>query len=117
LGAAGNRGVEHVNAAFAEFRGNVTGGVGGDGRAIDQYRIWRHARDQAVRAEGDGRDVGAGGDDGGPFARGPSELRRRAGAGRGVDTNGKPIPEIERKLAGAWQEIENVGRWAKENKP
>ena len=48
---------------------------------------------------------------------GITAMATAAGAGRGVDTNGKPLPDIERKLAAAWQEIESVGRWAKENKP
>lgn len=48
---------------------------------------------------------------------GITAMATAAGAGRGVDTNGTPIPEIERKLSAAWQEIENVGRWARENKP
>jgi len=48
---------------------------------------------------------------------GITAMATAAGAGRGVDTNGKPLPEIERKLSAAWQEIESVGKWAKDNKP
>lgn len=48
---------------------------------------------------------------------GITALATAAGAGRGVDTNGTPIPNIERKLAEAWREVESVGKWAKENRP
>gem|GEM_PF-4659520 len=64
LGAAGNRGVEHVDALLGELRGNPAGGLGGDGRTVDQHRAGRHAFDQAILAEGDSLDIGARGDDG-----------------------------------------------------
>ncbi len=77
LRTAGNRRIEHGDAFFTQSRRDVTGDIRRNGRAIDQHRAGRHALDQAVRAEGDGFDIGTRRDDGKHHLALPPQFGRR----------------------------------------